>query len=484
MLRIALALLSFPLAAPSAELPPLPILNMSDFQPAIRNQVQQFDAAARSRPNSAEAAGRLGMVLDAYQQYESAALCYERAHRLDARAFQWDYYLGSVQVHQGKYDQAVATLREAIRLGPDYLPARLKLAESLLAAGDLDGSEEVYKQILENASKAMDSRLRGNDNEGAITTSAEALYGLGRIQSARGDIGAAAGRYRKACEIFPAYGAAQYALALAYQKMGKPDDAEPHFRAYQANMTVTPPLDDPLMGTVQALNLGVDQHLRRSIELEKQGDLRGAIKEQELALEVDPQNVQANINLISLYARAGDPDAAEKHYRDSVRLNPNRADAYYNHGVFLFMEGNSQEAEENYRQALKINPYYTEAHNNLGVLLEKQGKTEEALAEYGAALKSQPNYRPAHYHVATILARQGKYAESAGHLLKTLQPEDESTPGYLYALAIDYARQGDDRSALIYARKARDRAAAWRQSQLLSRIDHDFPDAASERPPQ
>lgn len=484
-----------------AELPGLPDLKISDFQPAIRKQVQQADAAAHARPRSADASGKLGMVLDAYQQYESAAPCYERAHRLDGRSFPWAYYLGSTQFHQGKYVQAAAALREALRLAPAYLPAQLKLAESLLAEGDLDGSSEIYEAILKSTSKSMDSRLRGNDRNGGeprgndeggdslsrsggIAAPAEALYGLGRIQSARGDISAAAESYRRACELFPDYGAAQYALALAYQKLGKPGEAEPHFRAYQANMTVTPPLEDPLMGAVQALNLGVDQHLRRSIELEKQGDLREAIKEQELALEVDPQNVQANINLISLYARLKDPGAAEKHFRESVRLNPNRADAYYNYGVFQSMQGKSEEAERAYRQALQINSNYAEAQNNLGFLLEKQGKTEEALAEYEAALKSKPNYHPAHYNIATILARQGKYGESIEHLLRTLEPEDESTPGYLYALAVAYVRQGDTQSALNYARKARDQASFWRQSQLLTRIDRDFPDLGQGELPQ
>lgn len=498
---VALALVSFPAALRPAQLPGLPHLKMSDFQPAIRKQVQKADTAAHNRPRSAEASGGLGMVLDAYHQYESAELCYQRAYGLDARAFQWAYYLGSVEVHQGKYVQAAVTLRGALRLRPDYLPARLKLAESLLAAGDLGGSSEIYEAILKDVSKPVDSRLRGNDRNGdelrgnddgggslprsgGIAASAEALYGLGRIQAVRGDSAAATESYRRACELYPAYGAVQYALALAYQKMGKSEEAEPHFRAYQENMTVTPPIDDPLIGAVQALNLGVDQHLRRSIELEKQGDLRGAIKEQELALEVDPRNVQANINLISLYARVGDPDAADKRYQESVRLNPNRADAYYNYGVFLFMQGKSEEAERAYRQALQINSNYAEAHNNLGFLLEKQGKTEEALAEYEAALKSQPNYHPAHYNIATILARQGKYGASIEHLLRTLEPEDESTPAYLYALAVAYEREGDTQSALKYAREARDKAAARHQAQLVERIDQDFPIVAPVRSPQ
>jgi tetratricopeptide (TPR) repeat protein len=454
---VALALTCVPLAWAGEELPKLPQLNMSGFQPAIRRQIQQAEAEARTHPRSAEASGKLGMVLDAYEQYESAEPCYRRARLLDARSFSWAYYLGSAEFHQGKFKQAAETLRKALRLTPDYLPAQLKLAESLLTAGDREESGKIYEAILKTDSD-----------------SAEALYGLGRVRAARGDTTGAMESYRKACELFPAYGAAQYALALAYQRLGSPDQAEPHFRLYQANLTVTPPIQDELMGAVQALDLGAEMHLRRSVELEQRGDLKGAVQEQERALEADPKNVQANINLISLYARVGEMDKAEQHYQMAARLNPNRADAYYNHGVLLFMQGQFEEAGQAYREALKINPYYPEAHNNLGFLLEKQGQTDAAMEEYQAAVKNQPNYRLALYHIATILARQGRYGEAIDYLLKTLQPEDENTPGYLYALSLAYGRKGDRANALKYARQAHEQAAARNQSQLLTKIDQDL----------
>src|SRR5690348_850820 len=182
MFGAIVALVASPLAAAGAELPPLPNLNMAGFQPPIRKQVQQADNFARTHPRSADASGKLGMVLDVYQQYESAALCYERARRIDARSFAWAYYLGSVQLHQGKYEQAATTLREALQLRPGYLPAQFKLAESLLAAADFDGSAKVYEAILKSDPH-----------------SAEALYGMGRIQAAHGDSVSSTEFFRRAC---------------------------------------------------------------------------------------------------------------------------------------------------------------------------------------------------------------------------------------------------------------------------------------------
>lgn len=452
-----MALVTITLIAGSAQLPDLPILKMSGFFPAIRQQVQQAEVAARANPKSAAASGKLGMVLDTYEQYDSAAVCYDRARRLDPRSFRWAYYLGSVQVHEGKYDQAVITLRRALALSPSYLPARLKLAESLLELGKLDESAKFYEDI-----------LKGQPD------SAEALYGQGRIAAARGDMAAAVDFYLKSCHIFPSYGAAQYALALAYRKLGQPDKAQPHFSLYEANLTVTPPLDDPLLGAVQALNLGAEPHLDRAVELEHEGKIGEAINEEDRALAIDPNNIQAHINLISLFARAGQAAKAEQEFREAVRLNPNRADAYYNGGVLLFEEQKYSEAEQAFRRALQINPYYAEAHNNLGFLLERQGRTDEARAEYEAALKDRPAYRQAHFHLATILVNEKKYDEAIRQLLETLSPEDADTPRYLYALGIAYGRNGNLENALKYIRKARDQAAARKQSQLLANIDRDL----------
>ena len=65
-------------------------------------------------------------------------------------------------------------------------------------------------------------------------------------------------------------------------------------------------------------------------------------------------------------------------------------------------------------------------------------------------------------------------AEAIRHLQQTLEPQDESTPGYLYALGAAYARASDRAQALQYCRQARDRAAALGETQLLASIERDL----------
>ena len=451
------ALLAAVANAGPATLPPLPQLDLSNTFPGVREQIRRAEAAARARPNDPEANGRLGMVVDAYEQYSAAEVCYRRAHLLAPAAFPWAYNLAYVEMKLGKYRDAAAAFEAALKIKPDYLPARLNLAECLLSTGELPESRALFEEIVR----------KFPDNP-------QAYYGLGRAESQQGDSEAAAAALRKAIELFPRYGGAHYALAMVYRKLGRTNEAKEQFAAYQANVSSTPPEVDPLRAAVQDLNQTPLRYLRLGIELEQAGDLQGAIQAHLKAIELDPDFVQAHINLTQLYARAGEYAKAEEEYRTAVRLNPHRADCYYNYGVLMFGLGKYAEAEQAFRQAIAGNPYYAQAHNNLGFLLQQQGHLQEALKEFEEAVKYQPDYRLARFHMGQILANEGDYKGAIEQFQKILEPDDAETPTYLYALATTYARAGDLANALNYMRKARADAAARNQTQLLAGIDRDL----------
>lgn len=445
------------LRAQIESVPPLPHLNTSNLLPVVRQQLADAYATARSNPRSSDASGRLGMVLDAYDQYGSAAICYRRAHLLEPESFRWLFYLGWAQAAQGMHQDAVRTLREAVRMNPDYLAARLKLADSLFSIGQWEESHDIYLAISE-----------------AHPDNAEARYGLGRARAARGDLTGAVSSYAKSCELFPAYGPAHYELAMAYRKLGDAAQAQRQFMLYDQNKETVPPRDDPLRSEVTRLNLGSVARIRRGADLEQAGRIEEAVAQQEDALRVDPRAVQAHINLISLYGRLGRYDKAAEHYKAALAIDRGRADLHYNYGVLLLRQGRRDEAEAAFEQALRINPYHAEAHTNLGSLFEQEGRLNDALQQFTVALENRPDDRIAHFHAGRILANQERYDEAIRHFLQILTPENEDTTRYMHALAATYARAGDLPNALKYARMARDRAAAGGQTQLLASIEKDL----------
>ena len=461
-----LLILALAQPAPRAgSLPDLPGLTLDNFLPAVREQVRIVYAAAKAYPDDAVSSGYLAMILDAYEQYDAAIVCYRRAHLLDSRSFRWAYLLGWAQEAQGRHDEAAASLEAALALKQGDLPTMLRLAGSLIAAGRADESRRLAESMVH-----------------ANPDSAEAHYDLGRALAETGETSAAIASYLKASELFPQYGAAHYALAMAYRKLGRDEDARQHFALYEQNRNTVPPLDDPLRREVTALNWGSVAHIRRGADLERVGRLDEAIAEQLEALRVDPGAVQAHINLVALYGRLGRFDEAANHYKAAVAIDSNQADLHYNYGVLLLKQGQASDAEQAFLESVRINPHYADAHNNLGIIYEQQGLLTDAFEHYSAAVAARPDDRAAHFHLGRILANQQKFDDAIQHFLKTLAPEDENTARNLYALGATYARAGDTANALTYMRRARAQAQARNQSQLLTSIDRDLRTLEASRP--
>ncbi|HEV2247186.1 MAG TPA: tetratricopeptide repeat protein, partial [Terriglobia bacterium] len=335
--------------------------------------------------------------------------------------------------------------------------ARLKLAESLLTSGDLREAGALYEAIIKDNPRV-----------------AEAHYGLGRIRTAKGDLPGAVDSYQKACELFQAYGAAHYALARAYRRLGDLRKSEEQLKLHDANPTLVPPIQDPLRDALRARDRGPASIVEQGIQLEEAGRIEDSIAAHLKALELDPGLALAHANLIILYGKTKQPEKAKEHYQAAIRLNPNLAEAHYNYGVLLMGQEELAGAEQAFRRALEANPSYSEAYNNLGVILERQGKLDEALQSFEKAVERKPDYRFAHFHIGRILANRKQYAEAIEHFKKILTPVDDYTPTYLYALAATYARAGDKQNALAYGRKARDSAAAHGQTQLRDHIERDL----------
>ena len=263
-----------------AEPPDLPELQFEGAADAARADIEEAFADARKNSTDAASSGRLGMILHAYKQYESATPCYERAHAFAPDDFRWAYYLGTVRFLLGQDEAAIEPLRQALNLDNQYLPARIKLAQVLFSLEDYSASEEEYRVALFQE-----------------PTSALAHFGLGRVVSARDGAPAAIKQYRRACDLSPTFGAAHYALAQAYRAAGENEKADAHLAAFEQNRSADEPLQDPLLYEVSSLERSpANNHYQQGLTLADAGNIEGAVEEFEEALATDPNLVQARVN--------------------------------------------------------------------------------------------------------------------------------------------------------------------------------------------
>jgi len=439
------------------EVPPLPSLRLDQLPAGVRDRVAAAVRRAEAQPRSAAAAGDLGMLLHAHEQHSSAAAAYARARALDPAAFEWAYLAGLLQLRIGRGPEAVPFLREAVARRPGSVPARVRLGEALLDAGKAEEARALYLSLV------MDH-----------PDTAQAHYGLGRAEAARGETTAAADRYRAATRLFPGYAAARYALALLYRDLGRRDEAQEELRLYQRHWREAPPLDDPVLDRVVALEQGPDQALEEGVRLGEAGDVAGAIREHERALQLDPSLTRAHANLMGLYARDRRWEKVDEHYRAAMSLDSGLPEVHYNHALAVHAQGRRAEAAAAFRRVLAVSPLHAPAHNQLGILLEADGKLDEAAEHYRQAVAGQAAYRMAQFNLGRVLVALGRPLEAVEQFEQILDPDDEETPRYLYALAAAYARAGDRDKARQHLEAARLKAAARGQAELAAMIDRDL----------
>jgi len=157
-----------PTAAPVIP-PPIPP-NIQD--PEILQVIEETRQDVIDHPRSADAWGRLGMVLLAQLFDIDADHCFAEAARLDPSDARWPYGRGLLALKRNP-DNALPFLRQAIAVESrpgtlsDY---SMQLAEALLERRELDEAEQLFGQEYERDP----SNLR-------------AAFGLGLIAVARDD---------------------------------------------------------------------------------------------------------------------------------------------------------------------------------------------------------------------------------------------------------------------------------------------------------
>jgi tetratricopeptide (TPR) repeat protein len=445
------------LSVAQTTVPPLPQLALDTYPAAARDAIARAHRQATGQSTNAETVGELGRVLHAWEQWDGAHEAYSRAQALAPRAFEWPYLDGVVLQRLARHAEAASQLRQALAVSPDYLPARVKLAESLLEADDLEASQRAFEALIREPAAEP-----------------AAAFGLGRIAAIRGRHDAAIDHLQRAVALFPEWGAAHYALALSYRALGRRDEAQRALERHAQNGARWPALQDTVLAGANALRDDARANVQRGLKLAERGDLEGAIAAHEAALALEPSLAEAHANLIGLYGRARNFASAEQHYGAVVRLGVNLSTAHYDYGVLLGLQDKWDLAAEAYRRAIAVNPLYAEAHHNLGQVLERQRQLDAAADAYRRAVDSQPTLRVARFNLGRMLVALGRPDAAIAELEQLTEPRDSEAPRYLFALATAHVRAGHRDVGIRWATEARELALQHGQDTLAAAIARDL----------
>jgi tetratricopeptide (TPR) repeat protein len=110
------------------------------------------------------------------------------------------------------------------------------------------------------------------------------------------------------------------------------------------------------------------------------------------------------------------PVDAEEAYRHALELNPDLVDALVNLGRLVQSAGRLHEAEDLYRRARTVQPELALAAFNLGTVLDEQHRAQEAIDAYVVAVDLDPGFADAHFNLAGLYERDGNAVAAFRHL--------------------------------------------------------------------
>jgi tetratricopeptide (TPR) repeat protein len=271
--------------------------------------------------------------------------------------------LGSAQIREKKYDDAINYLNRALKISPAAEKAygNLGLAYSL---------KKEYGPALAAYQKVLTLNPR----------SAETCSNIGMIFRETGDYVTALAWFGKALEIKPDFAQAYLNRGLVYYDQG---DKQKAIAAYQTASQLAPH----------------SSYVHNTLGLfyMQEGDAASAFKHYETALSLDASNYEALNNIALLYIKQKLFAKALPFLTKAAALRPSSPEIYLNTGIVFFNIGKPRNAIQEYKKALDLNPSYVEAHFNIAA----------------AYLLFPEEQKQAQYHFKQVLALDPDYPHKA-----------------------------------------------------------------------
>ena len=268
-------------------------------------------------------------------------------------------------------------------------------------------------------------------------TIAEDEYREGMELLRRGNLQEASKAFKSATAARPDFVAAHYARGVALSRQGPGN---------------FPDAVDEFLRVLHLQPDHIDARVDLSSILAQEGDNYAAAAQLEKAIALAPKNTDLYILLGRAQYDAKKNSNAIATFRKALELKPRLSVAHYGIGLVLASEGEDAKAAEEFRAALALNPRDAFSHFELARLALKQDDTEKALENLQEALHLKPDLADAHAELAKLYRRESKLAEAETEARQALRLRPGSFDA-LYNLAQVLQAQGKhDEAKAIYTK--------------------------------
>ena len=386
-----------------ADISTLSVLSQQEWREGNRDRaIELSEQGVRLDPESPLGHRTLHRFYKAVGRNEEAAREEEAWVRL-RHAF--DLYLEALrEAGQGRLDETLRLLLEALQVAPEFTTAKLYLAALHSRRGEDDGALQLYSEILSQ-----------HPTQGvAVSESARIRLAQGSVDLALSTLEAGGARGEN-LELLRGYQAMQdreFRTALS------------HFDRVRTGNPLLP-------GLLQLV----------AFCLNELGEHEGALENLAMAARVSPARSEIYSQAAEIQFEKARALQGQRRWRDAIRsyeslieMAAPRADYLSNLGYCHQKLGQLEQAVTQYRGALRIQPGADWARVNLASVLYLLQKYDLSAAEWQTLIKNQPSSQSFH-QLGLCLSHLARHPEAERAFEKARSLGDD-TPQLLYNLGV------------------------------------------------
>ncbi|MBK7780046.1 MAG: tetratricopeptide repeat protein [Ardenticatenia bacterium] len=408
--------------------PEPPQVDLSGAQVAVRGKVDAALAAIARDPGAASAWGELGMVYQAHDFDAQAAVCYVQAARLAPTEPRWPY-LQALALASADPAAALVAMAQAKRIGAEGLA--------------VDWHEG---NLLIELSRPAEAAVAFNRGLAHQSDSAPLLAGKARIALQKADVKQAITTLEQAVRADANWAESYALLAQAYGRAGRDEDSvrvAELARAMQKQDQIG--LTDPVFQAVVERGVSVRWLVRRGQIAMQANRVDEADKLFRQAIAADPATAAGYVGLGVTMQNRGDLAGAIGQYRLALEQEPENVEAMANLGLALARDQKAADGATILEEALRVAPGHLGASINLALIRLDQGQGDAALRIADSALSLQPTNTQLLETRAKALDLLGQpdAAQEAWKTLGSLAPSDQNAVAQQAAAAMAAGRHAD-----------------------------------------
>lgn len=402
---------------------------------------------------------------------------------------------GAVLGELGRYEEAAVALRAGLALASTHAAGHLTLAKVLVSAhqyAEALATIDEYAQLVGEEAQGFDghyvrglalrhlNRLPEAQTELHRATALEpghpdALLNLAAVLNSRGASEEAVAYLRKAAGLHPDSGDIRYRLAQALRAAGDAEAANAQFEEFER-----------IRARAQR-GSRVAVLMRQGQQSLAAGNPASAKESYQAVIRLEPEHVEAHLQLGLAYERLGSGKLAEVMFRKATALDPQNADAHLKLGLKLAAHDRFGDALSSVARALELAPQSAAARRaigmvltrlnrpldavphfewlvqgapeslgprlDLGIALAEGGRLDDALSEFREAVRLAPDSHLAQYHLGRVLRDLGRLEESLDALAISVSIRDDYAPALQLLGAVERTA-GRDTAAVGHLREA------------------------------